>query len=154
MVPQLDALWRREQIIPISMDKPDTKSVREAIRHLKAGGTIGIFPEGAIERPGCQIRPFHPGVGLLARMSGVPVVAIWISGTPYKETAYGSLLSPSHSRLEALGPFKYEKQQSPEEISEHLRQQVASASSWPLNDEPIIEHETPPTVGPFGQHLA
>jgi len=49
------------------------------IEHLKAGGLLGIFPEGQISRTG-NLMTLKPGFEALAREAGVPVVPVFLDG--------------------------------------------------------------------------
>jgi len=73
--------YRWMRTIPVSSDSGKSLfAMREAIRRLSSGEVIGIFPEGRVftrEEPG----EFQPGVGLLARHSGSPVVPVHIRGS-------------------------------------------------------------------------
>ena len=55
------------------------ESIAAAERILEAGWHVLVFPEGTRTTTG-EINPFHPGVGLLARRTGRPVVPIRIVG--------------------------------------------------------------------------
>src|SRR5205814_5921179 len=53
----------------------------DACRELVAAGwSVLIYPEGT-RSPTGELRPFKPGIGLLARDLQVPVVAIAVEGT-------------------------------------------------------------------------
>ena len=53
-------------------------SLEEGLRHLKAGRTLGIFPEGVITPLGEELLPAHTGVARLAISSGAPVIPVGI----------------------------------------------------------------------------
>jgi len=57
-----------------------TSGVRKAIRLLRSGGALVIFPEGTRSRKK-EILPFHQGVGYLAVNFGVPVVPVYITNS-------------------------------------------------------------------------
>lgn len=63
-------------IFPVNRDTVDTSAVREALRRLKKGRIIGVFPEGGI-RSGKEsvLEGKMPGMGAvtLAQMAGVPI---------------------------------------------------------------------------------
>jgi len=65
------------QITPNSADK---QAIKEAIRHLKNGGSVFIFPEGTRSRTGSMIKA-KKGFTLLARIANVQLVPIGIEGT-------------------------------------------------------------------------
>lgn len=126
--------WKWARIIFVDRQSGEATGAREAIRHLKAGGVIGIFPEGGIERPARALRRFHAGVGFIIRRSGAPVLPVIIEGTPAVKTAWGSLVTRGHARVRVLEPVRFEKG-SPEEIAGDLRRRYQAWTGWPLNDE-------------------
>ena len=139
MTPNLDWVWNAQQVIPISRDGGDTQPVRDAIRHVRNGGVIGIFPEGRIVQPRGEIRPFHNGVGAIAVRTGAPVLLVWVSGTPDTETMAAAFATPSRSRVRFVDLMRFTSD-SPEghdaaAITQTIRKRLSEASRWPLNDE-------------------
>ena len=53
--------------------------VREAIKILKEGGVVGVYPEGKL-RPGSGIHKFEKGAAFLARKTGALILPIAICG--------------------------------------------------------------------------
>lgn len=74
--------WGFETIgaIPVERSGRDLASTRAALRALKRGEVLGIFPEGRIETDS-ELLPFHPGAAMLAQHSGAPVYAAYIDGS-------------------------------------------------------------------------
>ena len=136
MLPQLQWLWKRERIIAVDRDGRDSAALREAIRHIKDGGAVGIFPEGGIADPPEEIRPFMSGISVLINRTQAPVLLVWVSGTPRTELMK-ALVTPSHARVEFVELMEFEGRQDPEAITERLRERLSEASGWPLNDEPL-----------------
>ncbi len=66
--------------ICIDVDRPDPGAMRRALRVLRRGGVVGIFPEGPWSREG-RLVPGQPGVAALAMRARVPVVPAAIRGT-------------------------------------------------------------------------
>lgn len=66
--------------IPIRRERVDRKGFDEAIRRLRDGEAVVIYPEGGRSEDG-QLRPGKPGVGLLLGASGCPVVPALLEGT-------------------------------------------------------------------------
>ncbi len=138
MVPALDWLWKRQRMIRLARDGRDTGPLREAIRHVKAGGTIGVFPEGAIVQPRCEVRPFHEGVGLIISRTRAPVLLVWISGTPESPHMSVALKTRSRSRVVFLDRIEFDESVDTATITRTLRERITEASGWPINDDPLV----------------
>lgn len=129
------------RIILVDQTGSDTAALREGIRHLRSGGVLGVFPEGGLERPPRQLRPFQTGVGLLALRTGAAVLPVWVSGTPEADTAMQSLLRRSRSRV-VFGEIRRfdPKATTPEDIRIAVQAAIARMSGWPVaapsDDEP------------------
>jgi 1-acyl-sn-glycerol-3-phosphate acyltransferase len=135
MVDSAAGFWKWRRIIPVARTGRDTSAAREAMAHVKAGGAIGIFPEGGTERPPGQIRPFLGGVGLIVHRTQAPVLLVWISGTPECERALEALRRRSHARVRFVDLIRYPEKTKAEEIVRDLRRRLSAASGWTLNDE-------------------
>lgn len=92
-------IWRWTRTIFVNRAGGEISGTREALRHLRAGGVLGIFPEGGIERPSGRILPFLPGVGFIIRQSGAPVLPVLVQGVPSVEPAWAALYRFSRARL-------------------------------------------------------
>ena len=66
--------------IPIDVERPDPGAIKRALRVLRDGRVVGIFPEGPFSREG-RLVPGQPGVAAIALRAGVPVVPAAIRGT-------------------------------------------------------------------------
>ena len=73
--------YKALRVIPVNRTGNDTASFRTALRALKDGACIGMFPEGKISEDGRMNVRGREGVALLAPMSGATVVPAYISGT-------------------------------------------------------------------------
>lgn len=73
-------LIRQFGTFPVKRGTVDRQAVRQAVRELKTGNPLGIFPEGTrIKREG--LGRFHSGMASLALMTGTPVVPVAVLGT-------------------------------------------------------------------------
>ena len=63
----------------INRDVPDRKPLLEALSQLKAGGAIGVFPEGT--RGAGNVQNISSGAGWLAARSGAAVLPVAVRGT-------------------------------------------------------------------------
>jgi len=136
MVPGLNWLWELARIIPVErFGEGDAAALRSALKHLKAGGVIGVFPEGTIERPPRRILPFQPGVGLMIRKSGARVLPVVIDGTPQVDPAWASLWRTSRSVVRFLPVIDYSTTKlGAQEIADDLRARYVNATGWPTSE--------------------
>ncbi len=85
----LGGIIRWFQAFPVRRGEPDRASIRLAVKLLKNGQVVCVFPEGRLSETG-KMLPLLPGVVLIARMANVPVVPCGITGTtrimPYGKT--------------------------------------------------------------------
>jgi 1-acyl-sn-glycerol-3-phosphate acyltransferase len=72
-------LIRSLYAFPVRRGKADLGTVREALRRLKAGAVVLMFPEGTRTRDG-SISRLHGGPVTIAVRAGVPVVPMVIDG--------------------------------------------------------------------------
>jgi 1-acyl-sn-glycerol-3-phosphate acyltransferase len=84
--PGVGWIVRTMQSIPVDRNGRDMGPVREAIRRLKNGRLVGIFPEGGITS-GKGLGEPNTGVAFLALKAGVPVYPVFIDGTFYDEAS-------------------------------------------------------------------
>ena len=66
--------------IPIRRERVDRKAFDEAVRRLKAGHVVVIYPEGT-RSPDGRLQPGKPGIGMIAAAVGCPVVPALLEGT-------------------------------------------------------------------------
>lgn len=80
-------LIRQFGTFPVKRGSVDRTAIRQAIRELKAGNPLGIFPEGTrIRKEG--LGRFHSGMASLALMTGTPVIPVAVIGSkdlPHKK---------------------------------------------------------------------
>jgi 1-acyl-sn-glycerol-3-phosphate acyltransferase len=67
--------------VPVVRTRVDAAPVRLALQVLRAGGVVGIFPEGS--RGHGEVRVAKPGVGYLAMRAGAVVVPVACHGTDH-----------------------------------------------------------------------
>lgn len=78
-VPGLGPLIRWCRAWPVREGEPNAEAARTALRVLRAGEALVIFPEGGRSRDG-RLQPFFPGAFRLALAAGAPVVPVSIAG--------------------------------------------------------------------------
>ncbi len=103
--------------IPVRRGEADPVSVRGAVKVLRDGGVLGIFPEGG--RGAGELVSCHPGVGYFALATGATVVPLSILGTRLPGARSGAL-PPRGSRIVfSYGePVHFEAQPWPRRVAE------------------------------------
>ncbi len=71
-------LIRTYNAIPIRRETGGVEALRTALRLLEQGHAVVIFPEGTRNKTSRLLLPLKPGVFLLAKHSGAPVVPAFI----------------------------------------------------------------------------
>ncbi|MBA4120508.1 MAG: hypothetical protein C0513_07405 [Isosphaera sp.] len=95
-VGSLEDFWSFGRIIFIDRHRgSDHAALRAALNHLRAGGTLGLFPEGRIRTSDVPLHPFQPGLALLLARTKAAVLPVVITGTPLHPTAWASLYVPT-----------------------------------------------------------
>jgi 1-acyl-sn-glycerol-3-phosphate acyltransferase len=79
-VPLLGPLIRRLNARPVRREGADASALRTSLRILQEGGVLLVFPEGTRGPEGILREP-KPGVGMLAVLSGAPVVPVFVKGS-------------------------------------------------------------------------
>lgn len=65
---------------PISRERGDISAIKEAIKRLKNGKALLLFPEGRRSKDGDALG-VQSGIGLLAKRTNIPILPAFIEGT-------------------------------------------------------------------------
>lgn len=90
--------WVLEHLrcIPVNRSGQDPSSLLRALRRLKEGGIVCVFPEGNLSGVARnRLRHGKPGMSLMALCSGAPVYPVFIAGGPRTDRLFPSWLYPS-----------------------------------------------------------
>lgn len=123
--PILGKAIRGFRAFPVKRGEPDREAIKRAVALLKAGETVCIFPEGELSESGDML-PLKPGVALIVRMAGVPVIACGLKNTN-RMMPYGKVIPrPSFRWIEARWgePKQFEAHATGEEIMEWATQEL------------------------------
>ena len=80
-VPLFGRLIRSLNARPVRRDGSDMRALKASLALLEEGRALLVFPEGTRGEEGQPPREFKAGVGMLAVMSGAPVVPVYVSGS-------------------------------------------------------------------------
>jgi 1-acyl-sn-glycerol-3-phosphate acyltransferase len=79
-IPLFGRLIRALNARPVRREGSSAGALRDALRTLRAGNALLVFPEGT-RGAGDEMRVGKPGAGMLAVASGAPVVPVYVSGS-------------------------------------------------------------------------
>ena len=91
--------------IPVGRRGIDTTATKSAIRYVRQGGLVAIFPEGRINTTKRVLLPGRSGAALIALKARAPIVPCYVRGSPYDGTIWHSLVTPARVRLEIGRPI-------------------------------------------------
>lgn len=112
---------------PVRRGQPDRSAIRIAVKLLRAGEAVCVFPEGELSASG-QLLPLLPGVGLIAKMAEAEIICVGLRNTQLI-VPYGSLLPrPAFRRVYAVWgqPRRFPKGADIEEILAWARAELLS----------------------------
>jgi 1-acyl-sn-glycerol-3-phosphate acyltransferase len=98
-IPVLGPILPELNVIPVDQKNADRSALMGAIRVVRNGGAVLIFPEGTRSHDG-KLQPAQPGIGMIAAKTGAPVVPVRISGS------YDAF--PKGARVPQSAPVKVE----------------------------------------------
>jgi len=78
--PVLGPIFPELNVIPVDRKNADRSALMGAIRVVKSGGAVLIFPEGT-RSPDGKLQAAQPGIGMIVAKTGAPVVPVRIFGS-------------------------------------------------------------------------
>ncbi|HEY3963739.1 MAG TPA: lysophospholipid acyltransferase family protein [Planctomycetaceae bacterium] len=97
-MPGLQFIFETMRAIPVARDGKDMAATRTALRRLKEGRIVGVFPEGRLNT-GPGLLPGNTGVAWLALQSQAPVYPVFIHNAPQGKTMVSSLYTFTRVRV-------------------------------------------------------
>jgi len=130
--PVLGPIFPELNVIPVDQKNADRSALMGAIRVVREGGAVLIFPEGT-RSPDGRLQPGQPGIGMIAAKTGAPVLPARITGSfeafPRSDTGRGIRLAtvtvsfgPSMSFAASNDRKEYQR------ISDTVMQEIARAA--------------------------
>lgn len=107
---------------------PPLRSVRTSVQLIRDGWNLLLYPEGTRSRSG-EIGQFKPGVALLAKFTGRPVIPIHVEGCD-DILPYCAFMPRSGRAICRYGkPIRYESDDTPLSFTSRLEQRVRELGS-------------------------
>lgn len=118
-IPLLGRLIRAVNARPVRREGADARALREALRILEGGHALLVFPEGT-RGPEGVLREGKAGAGMLALLSGAPVVPACIEGTGRALPRGRVLPRPVKVRVSFGAPLAFAKVEGPHRKDRYL----------------------------------
>lgn len=103
-------ILRPLQVIPTNRSGMDTAATKRAIRLTGEGRLVGMFPEGKINQSDSTLLPIRSGAALVGAKSHVPLIPLYIEGSPFNKTPWSPVLMRARVRISfgsAVCPSEY-----------------------------------------------
>jgi 1-acyl-sn-glycerol-3-phosphate acyltransferase len=117
--PYMGWLIRSLHAFPVRRGKGDRAALQAAVEKLKQGAVVNVYPEGTRTEDG-EIREILPGVALIVKRSGVPMVPVVVHGS-FQSWPKGSKLFHPHPIKVMYGPPMDVRELKGEEIVALIR---------------------------------
>ena len=132
-MPGLNWLLNAIEPIPVARSGRDMAATRAALRALKDGKILGLFPEGKIA-PTRDLLEFQTGVALLAMKSRAPVYPAFLDGSQRGKSMLEAFVTPSRVTLTFGPPIDLPEAEGKEGLEDATRRiQQAVAALTPTN---------------------
>lgn len=102
--PLMGLFLRVCEVIPVGRSGVDTAATKAALRHTAAGGIVGMFPEGRLNLTEQILLPCRPGAVVVALKSKVPLLPVYIKGSPFNRTAWSPFFMRANAEVR-VGPL-------------------------------------------------
>jgi 1-acyl-sn-glycerol-3-phosphate acyltransferase len=129
-------LLRALQVIPTNRSGMDTASTKAALRITQAGRLVGMFPEGKINKTSQALLPLRAGAALVAIRSQVPLIPLWIEGSPMGDAVWSPVLMPARVSItfgKPIYPVTAGVATTEEKTEENKAGSVSQALDQPTN---------------------
>jgi 1-acyl-sn-glycerol-3-phosphate acyltransferase len=104
---------------PVRRDRPQPSTIKEAVRRLKNGELIVMFPEGG-RSAGGSILDAKRGVAVIAALSRAPIVPALVRGTDASLPVGARLLRPAKITVTFGKPLEVGKGETDKEYQERI----------------------------------
>ncbi len=111
-------------VFPLPRLKSFQPSFEHAGRAMDRGYNVLVFPEGAISQSGYLAR-FRPGIGLLVKLCGAPVLPVALAGVGQLKREHGGWFRTGKVEVRIGEPVRFSPLDSEAAITERLQQEVA-----------------------------
>ncbi len=130
------------QVIPTNRSGMDNAATKTAIRLVRSGRLIGMFPEGQLNHTLQPLLPVRSGAALVALRAGVPIIPIWLSGSPYRREVWSPLTMSANVKISFGEPIFTELAPSVEQSMDLAGENAQAGLSNEVVDDTTLESST------------
>lgn len=117
--------WVTEcEMIPLSRDGGDAAKLRQAVRALKEGKVLAIFPQGTRCSYPLREEDFKAGAGMMAALSGAKILPVGIASKNYKVKLFRRCYLKFGDLLSVEAPQELSKKEQSLFVSEKIYQAI------------------------------
>ncbi len=134
--PTFGIILKALQVIPTNRTGNDTIATRIAMQYTQNGSLVGMFPEGKINTSRDVLLPVRAGAALVAIKSGVPILPLYIQGSPYHGSVTAPFTTPARVKLSFGKPIypdvasleQSDDSNAPEPVSNRIRNNLQATT--------------------------
>ncbi len=116
-------LFKAVKCIPVDRERKPEQALRDALRSLKEGHVVALFPHGKIHLDSDPPRKIKAGAVRLAQMTGAPILPLRISGIRGEGDVVTGVVLRSQAQIKAfppIDPTQYEYKELLEQVQQIL----------------------------------
>jgi len=117
--PAIGALLKGVHAFPVRREIGDTRAIKAAIRLVRSGAGVLLFPGGTRGAENAQ-----PGIGFLAAKLSVPVVPVFVSGTDKAFPKGARFFRPARITVKYGRPFMVDVKLSYQQIADIIMSEI------------------------------
>ncbi len=126
--------WFLSQVgaFPVKRDSADLSALKYAMRCLKEGKALILFPEGSRRFDSASTEPYA-GIGFLTAKSYVPVIPVFIEGTEKALPAGAKFIRPAKISVHFGKQISIERRVPYQDVAKHIMENIRHLSCGELN---------------------
>ncbi|MDD3374860.1 MAG: lysophospholipid acyltransferase family protein [Candidatus Omnitrophica bacterium] len=113
---------------PVRRGLADPRSIKEALRRLRKGQGLVMFPQGGRQTSTINLENIKPGVGMIAAKAGVPIIPAYISGSDKAMAPKSKLIKPAKVTVYFGSPIYTKDNESYQQIADVVMRAIQSLS--------------------------
>jgi len=125
--PLFSRFLSRINVFPVKRDSADLSALKEAMRRVRMGEALVLFPEGSRRFDGASHEPY-PGIGFLAAKLSVPVIPAFIKGTEKALPAGAKFIRLTNISVRFGKQISIERRMPYQDIAHHIMDNIRHLS--------------------------